>query len=193
MIYSLEILNENGWEEYGYFVTGELAVSCGKKFRKRFSACKTELITEDKNLTDCEIKVVSTLTFNDKGELSGCWSYEAEWRGERTEEDKGRFENAYVELPYFFKTGDLVREVGMNDIGIVTEVPQRMCPDYSDCSVRVEYVGENGKFIHEHVPLIVLECADFDSAGPRKEVLKSAQRLLQGKGSFQTLQKNVKS
>lgn len=189
MIYSLEILNEDDWEEYGYFITGELAVSCGKKFQRRFSVCKTELITEEKNTTECEIEVVSTLTFDNKGELSGCWSYEAKWCGEKGEEDKGRFENAYVELPYFFKTGDLVREVGMSDIGIVMEAPKSMCPDYSDCSVLVEYVEEDGKFIHEHVPLIVLEYADSDSAGPKKEVLKSAQRLLRGKGSFQTLQK----
>lgn len=189
MIYSLEILNENSWEEYGYFTTGELAVSYGKKFQKRFSVCKTELIAEEKDLTESGVKVVSTLTFDDRGKLAGCWSYEVEWCGEKDEGDKTRFENAYVELPHFFRTGDLVRAAGMDDIGIVLEEPKSMSHDYSDCSIRVEYIGEDGKFVHDHVPLTALEHADLEYSDPKKEVLKSAQLLLQGKGSFQTLQK----
>lgn len=149
--------------------------------------------------------MVCRLYYSKDGVLKSVEDSVLEWTGEKDETDKERFENAYVDLLYPFRTGDLVRLVGENEIGIVhTERTDeeyeenriwmldrwqkgRGC-DYTDVSMVVEYVDEDGNFGHRHVSTVNVEYASPDEKNPKKKVLEWGRRVVTGGSTLECFQ-----
>ena len=90
-----------------------------------------------------------------------------------------RFENQFIPWPNPFDTGDIVRAIGDDEetIGIVNtgkddynelleRVREGLYVDYSDASLTVEFLCEDGSFSHDHLSPINLERVDVDSIEP---------------------------
>lgn len=206
MIYQLSVYvpEDRNDEEYGYFASGELAVTCGKKFKQIFTVSKIKLTMEEKSEEDCEVESASHVTYNKCGELVQYWNEEVLWKGEEDMYDNDRFEDAFVDLPYPFRTGDLVRILGRGVMGIVQgdrteeeyqewkkwlrEKQIQIGCDSTDSTLIVEIPDEDGAFGHYHVPVVLLEYAEPADDDPKKEVLEAARDLVQKKGSIEYFQ-----
>ena len=57
--------------------------------------------------------------------------------------------------------------------------------DYYDAFIRVEFLTEQGTFIHSHVPPIDLERVSLDETDPRKALLEAGSRMLAGQTSLE--------
>ena len=86
-----------------------------------------------------------------------------------------RFENAYMEIPNPFEKGDVVCVVGTDRWGIVRtsqaeweeykmRINQMTGKDFIDASITVDFLYEDGEFLHDHVNPIFLEKMDPDQA-----------------------------
>ena len=129
------------------------------------------------------------------------------WTNEMTPEemktvdefDIDRFENQFIPWPNPFDTGDIVRVISENEesIGIVNtgkddynelleRVREGLYVDYSDASLTVEFLCEDGSFSHDHPSPINLERVDVDSIEPvgKRDLLKYASDLVKGEGSL---------
>ena len=116
---------------------------------------------------------------------------------------RGRFENAYVEIPHPFRNGDLVK-VKYNSAlegetciveclrdateKQITSEQQAVIYDYSDVSLRVAYIYDAARFGHEHVKITDVEFAIPDETNPKYSLLHCAKDLLSGKGGLSDLQ-----
>ena len=207
MVYVLETYEEDDWRpaDWCYFASGELAYASGKRLGECFSIAKYRIFEEEVDMEEDEHYSVSDLHYDEKGDLWNCSSDEVAWEGELDKYDKGRFEDAYVDLPYPFRTGDLVREVGSDEIGVAQserteeeyELHRKRMEEtrqegyfnsYDDASIPVEYPDENGNFGHSHVLIANIEYAVPDENDPKREVLEYASLMLKEKGYIQTFQ-----
>ena len=116
------------------------------------------------------------------------------------------YENDYVTIPFPFRSGDLVYEIGNEkNIGVFCSCKDdedffeldKRTKDFSDWidagSTRVEFLESDGKFSHQHPYAYNLEYAhlpeDFDNAtqtikdNPYKHALQIASELLRGTNS----------
>jgi len=202
-IYELRVWlpDDQEWCPCGLFVSGELAVTCGKKFKERFAVDKRKLIMEEIEPDDCDSKYVSSLTFTAQGSMNDYCSTEVIW------DDEGygvrRFENAYIDIPHPFKNGDFVRVLNNNsmenDIGIVEcglaemkgaiiRVQRNSTGDYYDASLRIAILHGDAKFGHEHVMITDLEFASIAEDDPRKPLLECGSSLITGAGGLSDFQ-----
>ena len=207
MMYVLETYDEDDWRpaDWCYFASGELAYASGKKLGECFSIAKYRIFEKEIDMEKGGHYSVSNLHYDEKGDLWNCSSDEVAWEGELDEDDEERFEDAYVDLPYPFRTGDLVREVGCDEIGVVQSErtdeeyelfrtrAEKMRQEghfnsYGDASIPVEYPDENGNFGHSHVLIANIEYAVLDENDPKREVLEYASLMLKEKGYIQTFQ-----
>lgn len=110
-IYELQVYDpeDQGSCEQGYYMSGELAVTCGKKFQENFSVHKIVLLTEEKEAEDCHSDYIATVCFDNQGKVRGYYSSEVEWTAKKSEMDRERFENAFIKIPHPFKNGDFIR------------------------------------------------------------------------------------
>ena len=121
-------------------------------------------------------------------------------------DEEPSYENAYVTIPFPFRSGNLVYCIGEeNRVGVFCsckndedffELDNRI-KDYSDWidagSTRVEFLGSDGKFSHEHPYAYNLEYAKLpdDSEkepqtikdNPNKHALQIASELIRGTNS----------
>lgn len=81
----------------------------------------------------------------------------------------------YVPIPYPFRSGDIIKEIGKEELGIISrykdddsfyEEFNRMktydCLDWTDTGcTRIDFLSENGKFYHNHINAIYLEYAEI--------------------------------
>ena len=112
------------------------------------------------------------------------------------------FTNTYIDYPNPFDQGDLVTftrargEPETESIGIVRtsqeeweDLRQRikdgLSVDQFDASLTVEWLKEDGRFSHDHIPPIFLERRETDKSAPWYEVIEAARNLLRGKGSLE--------
>ena len=208
MIYVLKRYEKGDWRpvDWCYFASGELAYASGKKLGEDFSISKYRTFEKEVDMEEDRYYSVSDMYYDEKGILRYCRSKEVVWgQGEIDEDDEGRFEDAYVDLPYPFRTGDLVREVGCDEIGVVQsqrtdeeyELYQKRAEkmrqeghfnSYGDASIPVEYPDENGNFGHSHVLIANIEYAVPDENDPKREVLEFASLMLKERCYIQEFQ-----
>ena len=62
------------------------------------------------------------------------------------------------------------------------------CRDYSDASIRIEFLMDDGQFRHEHILPIYLEYAGLDEQDSRRQLMESARDLMMGEGSIELFQ-----
>lgn len=122
-----------------------------------------------------------------------------------TPEERERFELAYIDIPYPFRIGDIVRVVDSDRIGIVMsprsetdyqEFREKLNKlkstgkvDYSDCTVLIDFIDDNGEFDHDHISPLWLEYVELKETDPRKDALECARDLMIGHGSFGSFQR----
>ena len=156
----------------------------GAKFRieKELFACKKQSGDTD--------GVFGMVEFNEQGYIQKTlWMYERNQESDfkRKENDESeRFEERYVDLPLFYRRGDIVHVIGTEYIGIVNEPTddteeekyRNMAKkgDYSDFQVAVNLMFDGDKFLsvfaHDHIQPTNLEYAVFDDEDPRKGFLE---------------------
>lgn len=143
---------------------------------------------------------VSEFSYDADGSLVRYWTDEISDEERSGIDDWGgsRFENRFFPLPNPFELGDIVRVADDPDsLGIVETsredwaewmrwVRKRKLPlDYYDSFIRVEFLTEQGTFIHSHIPPIDLERATLDKTDHRKELLEAGSRMLTGQISLE--------
>ena len=124
--------------------------------------------------------------------------------------DSDFFENTYVDVPYPFRNGDLVKTKGTCDTGIFSSCKDEKeykknrkwlkdrflsgeTIDFSDVSCRVEYVESQYKnpeqktFSHSHPLLTLLEYSEVSKKEKDFMLLKIGQCLMRGEGSLEAL------
>lgn len=162
----------------------------GAKFRieKELFACKKQSGDTD--------GVFGMVEFNEQGYIQKIlWMYERNQESDfkRKENDEPeRFEERYVDLPLFYRRGDIVHVIGTEYIGIVNEPAddaeeekyRNMAKhgDYSDFQVAVNLMFDGDKFLsvfaHDHIQPTNLEYAVFDDEDPRKGFLEYIRQVL---------------
>ena len=143
---------------------------------------------------------VSEFSYDAEGSLVGYWTDEISDEERSRADDWGasRFENRFFPLPNPFALGDIVRMADDPDsLGIVETsredwaewmrwAGKRKLPlDYYDAFIRVEFLTEQGTFLHSHIAPIDLERAALDETDRRKELLEAGSRMLTGQTSLE--------
>ena len=81
----------------------------------------------------------------------------------------------YVPVPYPFRSGDIIKEIGKDELGIMSRYKDddsfyedfnRLktydCLDWTDTGcTHIDFLSENGKFYHKHINAIYLEYAEI--------------------------------
>ncbi len=98
---------------------------------------------------------IGAIYCNADGEAVAYWTFEEESFLEKSIQG---FEEAYMQIPHPFATGDIVRIVETDELGRARfcDAPDEQLVgtnylDYSDTSVTVEILKENAEFEHEHI------------------------------------------
>lgn len=182
-----------------YFFDWKLAYECGKKKGQPFQLQKCVVYDVSKQSNDDNNPSVADLQFDEDGEALCFWSREVLF----DEEKNGYFTYVFYEVPNPFEQGDIVKQAGTEDYGIVENSQEQwkealaryqsdewkgFGPDYSDVQIRVAFLSEDGTFGHAHVNPVVLDLYQpkiFQS--PMDQLLLSASDLYKGKGSLDEL------
>lgn len=184
---------------YGHYPCGALAVRSGKKFQEKFYVQKIKMFMEEKEQEDNQ--ETAARYFNADGTLRDYYSQEVSWAGQKEEDDRERFENAYVEIPFPFQNGDFVRvknHAELKNLICLVECYQNTesdrykewlgFSDYSDATIRIAYIYEKANFSHIHVNIADVEYAGLEEDDPKKMVFQCAQSLLRGYGGLSDFQ-----
>lgn len=188
---------------HAYFIFADDAIEKTQRLHKAFAIYKVKFDYEGKDVKEDDYREVhSALYYNAEGILCGYYSTEVECIVMKSENDRERFENAFIEIPHPFHNGDFIR-VKYNDalkdeICIIecfrreegNAVKERPCAffDYSDVSLRVAYIYGVARFGHAHVRITDIEFAMPDESAPKYKLLCSVQDLLLGRGGLSELQ-----
>lgn len=200
----LVINDELGEEEKGYFTSYEVAKKYGESFKSKYGIYKKSIVTQKEMLSeDIECKKiekfnassVSGIYFNEKGEITDFWSEEIDICRDLQWLKGNRFENTYISLPHPFRRGDIVRVIGTDELGIVSEFSTTEewieydkwakslgnKVDWTEVSITVDLLLEDGSFVHNHINPTNLEYVKLSDDDKRKEILMAGRNLLIGK------------
>lgn len=154
------------------------------RIRKECFACKKEA-GEKQGVYGC-------IEYDKGGNIGNqCYLYsvgdekEIDW-------DKKRFEDRYVDLPYCFRQGDIVKIVGTELYGIIYGIEddadeERHCAfgrngDYSDFQLTVDLIYKGEKYLsvfsHEHIPPTEIEYARLIAGDSRRGFLEYMKEAL---------------
>lgn len=203
-IYELQVYDPENQEscEQGYYTTGEVAVTCGKKFHENFSVHKIVVLKEEKEPEDCRSDYIAAIYIDSQGKVRGYYSSEVEWSAKKSEIDCRRFENAFIKIPHPFRNGDFVKIKNNpsleDEVCIVecfnlesdesTSKQHSASYDYEDASLRVSYIYGAARFGHDHVRIVDIEFATPNEVDPKYGLLYCAQNLVLGRGGLNDLQ-----
>lgn len=143
-------------------------------------------------------------TYSKDGTLKYFWSSEIERSDEEHISmlyDPARFENAFFPVPNPFEKGDVVRFTEHpEEHGIVAtsqqewkeflervESRRRKGVDFSDASITVDFLEENGHFSHSHINPAFLEKYEPQKDDADYDVLMCASGVHQGNGTLDFL------
>lgn len=184
-------------EEAGLFSSLSLAAAHGTSCNVSY---QIEKILLDQG-ADSPDSWLGRVHYDRDGQLLWITSSEYESISPVDMEIHSRFENRYYYIPTPFRRGDLVRLTGTNKVGLVSAVMgddhllskserERMYSlcDHFDVSVRVDFLGEDNRFYHNHIFPLFLEYAPPEESGLRKTLLDAAGNLLRGQGSLDYFQ-----
>ena len=183
--YVLKTWFRNNYEMDGIYLTYHSAFSVGIDNGVKFSISKICYECQER----CENKkgIFGTIYFNQDGTIGTRFAlYGVGREDDIYEGDTDRFEGRSLDLPLFFKMGDIVKIMGKNIYGIVDApdndeeaVRMQKCAasgDYSDFQVPVNTVFEGERYLtvfaHEHVAPSLLEYATFEDGDTRKGFLE---------------------
>lgn len=136
--------------------------------------------------------ILGTLAFNESGQLQDYGRFQLYRK--TVQYPVHSFEEDYIDLPYFFRQGDIVKIVGENQYGIVysfeddkDEEDYRKLArrgDYTDFSMTVDLIFENDTYVfdgfnHRHVAPTEIEYAVFENNNdPKKRFLEYMVKTL---------------
>ncbi|HVI42979.1 MAG TPA: hypothetical protein VM577_20420 [Anaerovoracaceae bacterium] len=213
-----DVSNPTGtWDiELGYYASHEIAKKYGLTYCEPFSVTKVRLRSEGDSPNDlhpgnCFVRDVvlpcGEICYDADGNISSFRDDELDGSLVKiiTVEDRARFELAYIDIPYPFRTGDIVRLVNSNELGVVTCVRSEVeyqerrkklnklknegMVEFIDCIVTVNFIESNGKFSHDHISPIWLEYAELSEDNPYKKALECARDILVGTGDLESFQR----
>ena len=182
--YVLKTWNENDYEFDGIYLTYQSAFVEGINIDEKF--CISRNCYECQEQCGNRNGVFGTIEFNPDGTIGNYFGLYGVGRDDDVcKWDEDRFEGRSLNLPLFFRTGDIVRIIGTNIYGIVDapdndEEAVRMqkfaeIGDYSDFQVPVNTVFDGDNYLtifaHEHVAPSMLEYATFEEGDTRKDFL----------------------
>ena len=183
--YELKTWYKNDYKIDGIYLTYQAAFTEGINEGVKFSISK--------RCYECQEQcgngkgVFGTIDFNPNGSIGTYFGLYGVGRDDCiSESDKDRFEGRGLNLPLFFRTGDIVKIMGTNMYGIVDapdndEEAVRMqkfaeLGDYSDFQVPVNTVFDGDKYLtifdHRHIAPSLLEYATFEEGDTRKRFLE---------------------
>lgn len=180
-----------------YFFELNLAYECGKETDLPFMIEK--YLVETRAHINQRDTVTASLEFDKDGKAVYLCS------GISNEEETEDFYE-FFEVPNPFEKGDIVRLVGTEMYGIVatsqetwkegiakykSDEWQHKHRDFSDIQIKVEFLGEDGTFGHEHINPLYLERyrpeEDWNKSSPMDKLLLQASYVHRGKGSLEDL------
>lgn len=195
--YELTIYNDDESDDFERIVSinAQELIEFAKRARKSFAIDKVRLdladkVPEDLDYSDC----IGRIDYDENGKIVGVYNTDVEWECETDNIGRGRFERAYINIPYPFKRGDLVKEsisssksriqyYIIEDEYIESEGVNRN-RDYSDMFIRVTYLDDDAYLGHTHCAIVNLEYAIVEETEPKKSILEAAQKLMRGTGSL---------
>ena len=183
--FELKTWYKNDYETNGIYLTYQSAFAEGINKGVKFSISRRCYECQEK----CGNKsgVFGSVEFNPDGTIGSCFALYGVGRDDDIDDGStDRFEGRSLNLPLFFRTGDIVRIMGTNKYGIVDapdndEEAIRMqkfaeIGDYSDFQVPVNAVFDGDKYLtifdHEHVAPSLLKYATFEEVDMRKGFLE---------------------
>lgn len=181
--YVFKVWDKSDYAMYGFYLTYQAAFDDGINEGEKF--CISKCCYEGQGPSEHNTGVFGTIEFNSDGTIGShfrLYSSDDNMDEVNTEE----FEERGLDLPLFFRTGDIVRIIGTNIYGIVVapdddddaEKMQKFAAngDYSDFQVPVSLIYDGEKYLkihsHEHVPPSLLERATFEEGDKRKGFLE---------------------
>jgi hypothetical protein len=196
MVYVLDYWDEMDcqYEEVGYYATAELAIKAAQREKEESYRIFRSVVVNSEMPEDEEHALPwAQMNLDENLECSYLYCSEIEEPGRTCGE--ARFEEVYIDIPYPFQNGDLVREIDTDLIGVVydkgyehtrdlmSELQEEGFVDYTDCSLVIEHPNEDAEFGHSHIRITSLEYANLSEDHPQKELLDAASRLLRGESS----------
>ena len=185
--YVLKMKECGCYREQGMYLKFDNAYSAGIKEKKPFyivkrAFCECAADNPEPSVLGIDFGTyLGTANYNEKGELISC-SYD----GDKSIFGRQYCSNVdyrYIDLPYMFKFGDIVRVVGTEKIGIVGAFKDeseekayaekmKKCGDYSDYQLYVDLIFDGdtpcSAFNHDHIAPTELEYANLDDKDIRK-------------------------
>lgn len=140
--------------------------------------------------TETKGEILGSIYFDAHGNAESIWSYRTGGEGEIDEKAQKHFKERYVDLPLFFRMGDIVHIVGTEQYGIVADLKDdeeekkrcnfgRMSDTYECLQVTVDLYYEGKRYLpifeHQHVHPTELEFAKFEEGDSRKGFLEYIQ------------------
>lgn len=186
-----------------YYMSVDDALEKAKRIHEAFSIHKIKSDYDGKEQREDDYREVqSILYYNAEALLCGYYSTEVESIVSQFENNRERFENAFIEIPHPFRNGDFVRVIfnaSLEDETCIIECfreedeeagkEKRFAHyDYSDVSLRVAYIYDVARFGHEHVKITNIEFTMPDETDPKYMLLCCAQDVLSGKGGLNEFQ-----
>lgn len=190
--YIYAVLTEEDEEVNGYLSVYDLAVKYGKNQKKKFKIRKYKIMGKELMISD---HLVGEVDFNEDGKLISLWSDGITEGADIDCENVQRFESRYIDIPHPFERGDIVRILTYGGVGIVETsrkewekymeiITNGVFVDWSDASITVTYLLEDGGICHSHINPIYLEKIDFWPNDKQWKFIQQASCLLKGEGSL---------
>lgn len=201
-IYILEVCEDEERENKGYFTDAQIAKGYGMVKKTSFQIGKYPILKEEGmqgNSIDVGKKnyngsAVAEYSYDCNGNITNYWSSELPDDVHSLKEEC--FENRFIHIPNPFQRGDVVRQIGKQEYGIVETSQSEweefleqirvndLGVDWFDSSITVSFLLEDGKFSHMHINPIFLEKAEPEDLDPQKELLAMASGILRGESSL---------
>lgn len=200
----------------GYFKKYETALKYVKKLNIECEIRKQLIVDEDIELVKSSVKVnpnvflnvevdnlveytgdaVARMHLKDGCEIYDLYSLEMEEEYEKIVDEfkVERFENQFINIPYYFDISDCVKDIRSGEYGIVVTKKEKwnkfiqridggIYVDWSDMSIEVMFLTDKGTFYHSHINPIYLESKILHIDDDRCKPLKELSRYLIGVGS----------
>lgn len=196
--YLLSVCYKNHYIEDGVYLNFESAYADGVKEGKSFQI-KKDLFACRKQ-SDEKCGTLGAVKFHAQGEVRKIlWLYDEDNSlNPEKNDDCSRLENQYIDLPLFFRQGDIVHIIATELYGIVDgpiddedELQYRKIAkkgDYTDFQVPVNLMYDGEKFLsvfsHRHVQPTELEFAKFEEDDLRKGFLIYMKKTLYDNSMF---------
>ena len=175
--YELCTKSNRTYEKEGTYLSFENAYAAGVAGNVPFHIEKCRFTDCAENYVD---RYIGTAFYTAAGDLLGCLGNSSPVK--KVPDGRKNIEDRYVDLPYMFRYGDVVRIVGTDTIGIISafrtdeeELEYRKKAknwDYSDFQIYVDVIFEGDKhctdFHHVHAAPMELEYFAFDENDKRK-------------------------